>query len=509
MASSKAFILLLTLLLSISLSYGHGDEYDCNHDNEEQDFDFQDLDEDTSIFEGEGRVLAESPNIRLYPYFEFLKKSAPSSYAAYIQNELVPPIMDYYEAVLKIKSPVVGNLKLGSSVSKICEQSVPSLLKTTGVAADTFIYFDSQSVDGFIASSKVCQSASKTKRPFITRIMLNRARLLEAKGNVLIHEKNMYVVMHEMMHTFGFSTHVFKYYIDASGKTRTGHVKSLSIGGKTRSVVDVPPLTEKLRKFYGCSTLQGAIMENEGGSGTAASHFERKFFVYEAMASGSIHGRRVTEFSLAMLEGSGWYIPDYSYAEPFFYGKGEGCAFISGTCSSSSAKFDEYCVGTSRGCAPHGRGGGKCSSDSIADGCRYYYPNEDYDCENSDGEDYARLPSLQAYGRTAGSKCFMGDLNTRKSSSRTSFCFKYNCVGSGSSTQVEVQVGSKKVVCTKAEKRIVDGYYGSIDCPDPKSFCEGAGKKYCPRNCMGRGTCVNNQCKCDDGYTGTDCALRN
>jgi len=246
-------------------------------------------------------------------------------------------------------------------------------------------------------------------------------------------------------------------------------------------------------------------MENGGGSGTSASHFERKVFLYEHMTSGSINGRRISELSLALLEGSGWYDVDYSYAEPYFFGKGQGCSFVTGT---SCTSFDEFCSGSSRGCAPHGRGGGSCRSDSISDGCRYYSPDEDYDCENPDGEDYARLPSLQVYGRGAGSKCFSGTLNTRSSSSTTSFCFKYTCSGSGSSTRVEVQVGSKSVTCTSEGQKSVDGYYGTINCPDPQTFCNGPGKRFCPRNCMGRGSCVSGKCQCRSGFTGVDCALR-
>jgi leishmanolysin len=339
--------------------------------------------------------------------------------------------------------------------------------------------------------------------------MINRNMMKEARGDVVLHEQNMYVLMHEVLHGLGFSNYQYPNFIDANGNRRTGHIKKATVAGITRTVLDVPPLTDRLRKFYGCSTLPGAIMENSGGSTTASAHFERKYFVYDAMSSGSIIGRRITEFTLALLEGSGWYIPDYNYAEPYFFGQGQGCSFISSTCSSSTAKFDEYCVGSNRGCAPHGRGGGRCSSDSISDSCRYYYPSEDYDCDNADAEDFARLPELQVFGRGAGSKCFTGDLNTRQSTNgRTSFCFKYTCVGSGSSTQVEVQVGSNKVVCTKEERRTINGYYGSIDCPDPQTFCNGPGKKYCPRNCMGRGTCVNNVCQCKSGYKGVDCALK-
>jgi len=245
-------------------------------------------------------------------------------------------------------------------------------------------------------------------------------------------------------------------------------------------------------------------MENGGGSGTSASHFERKVFLYETMTSGAINGRRISEMSLALLEGSGWYSVNYNYAEPFFFGKGQGCSFVTG----SSCSFDEYCTGSSRGCSPHGRGGGNCQSDSITDGCKFTYPQDEYDCDNEDGEDWARLPTLQAFGRGAGSKCFTGTLNTRSSGSKTSFCFKYTCSGSGSDTVVDVQVGSKKITCTSAGQKTVDGYYGSVDCPDPLTFCNTVGKKFCPRNCMGRGSCSDGRCQCDSGYTGIDCALR-
>ena len=158
--------------------------------------------------------------------------------------------------------------------------------------------------------------------------MINRNQLTVANGDVLVHEKNMYVMMYEMMHGFGFSS-TYKYFVDANGKTLTGHIKTAIIAGYNRTVLDVAPLTQKLRDFYGCSALPGAILENGGGSTTDASHFERKYFVYEYMSSGSIYGRRVSEFSLALLEGSGWYVPDYNYSEPFFYGQGQGCSFIS------------------------------------------------------------------------------------------------------------------------------------------------------------------------------------
>ena len=94
----------------------------------------------------------------------------------------------------------------------------------------------------------------------------------------------------------------------------------------------------------------GAIMENDGGTGTAGSHFERRYFLYEVMTSGVINSYRISNFSFNVLEASGWYMPNYTYAEPFYFGQGEGCNFINENCTAANNDFSEFCSVASRGC---------------------------------------------------------------------------------------------------------------------------------------------------------------
>jgi len=61
------------------------------------------------------------------------------------------------------------------------------------------------------------------------------------------------------------------------------------------------------------------------------------------------------------------------------------------------------------------------------------------------------------------------------------------------------------VTCTEAGTQTVDGYSGEIDCPDPAAFCDNQGLKYCKRGCLGQGSCVDDECDCDSGFTGVDC----
>jgi leishmanolysin len=503
MTSFKTIALLFGFFFLNSLVSAHGD-YACNHDSLKYETEKLQVDEDMSALGG-GRLLSSYPNLRMMANYYPLE-NAPSAFANYVQNELIPPILSYLSNALRVKYPVNGLLK--SSSSYTCDVQTPNEL-INGVNADYYIILDSRFEDSsVVASSRACQTAFNTNRPLTAYSNINRNQLQPANGDVLLHEKNTYVMIHELFHTLGISQNSFWDYIDDNGNVLQNHIKNLQIGGETQMVIDIPVITNKLRDYYGCSSVPGLIMENDGGDGTAGSHLERKFFVYETMASGSIYGRRVSQFSLALLEGSGWYSPNYDYAEPFFFGEGEGCNFIYQQCSNTRSFFEEFCVGDNRGCAPHGRSGGRCQSDSKTNGCSYYDPEVDHDCENDNGVDYARFPDLETYGRFSNSKCFSGTLNTRQSSNGiNSFCFKFQCSGSGSNTELFVQVGSNRVTCDQEGPVTIDGYYGSINCPDPLKWCQTVGLPYCPRNCMGRGNCINNKCVCDSGFTGIDCGL--
>ena len=491
------------LLLILALSFLAKAHHECTHDQEDHpEPEVHDVEEDMSMLQAEGRILASASQFRMHANYDNLN-SAPSSFKAYVKNELAPAVLSWFEGALRVRYPVSGKLKVAEN--NICDVRTPSELKS-GVNADYAIIFNHRSqATTTVATSRACSTASGTRRPLVATTVFNRYQFKPANGNVLEHEKNIYLLIHEMMHTLAFSASHYKNFLDLNGNVRKGHVKTAKLNGKSHTIIDVPPLTQRLRNFYGCSSLPGMYMENDGGDGTSGSHFERKLYLYETMCSGGMYGRRVSEFSLALLEGSGWYVPNYDYAEPFFFGQGQGCNFVTAT-SSSASKYDEYCTQSGRGCANTGVGGGTCQSDARSGGLKYINPVDDYLCDNPNGEDYARLPNLQVYGRGLGSKCFTGTLNTKKSNSPTNFCFKYSCSGSGSNTRLTVQVGNKNVVCDREGDVSVDGYYGTIDCPDPLHFCNTVGKKYCPRNCMGRGSCVNNKCVCRSGYSGVDCA---
>lgn len=445
-------------------------------------------------------ALTDYPPLRMYANYDRLTQEAPAAFSAYFRNILGPAVISYFQGALRVKYPVTGPLRV--TTNTICGQTTPTDLRN-GVDTDFYVLFNSYSQSsGIVATTSTCQQAAGSRRPVVGYTTINRYQMQAANGNAIIHEKNIYQLLHELTHTFGFSRFLYSSFVDVNGNPLTGHVKTATVGGTSQTVIDVAPLTAKLRTFHNCQTIPGAIMESGDDS-----HWDKKRYLFELMQSGAISGKRVSEFSLGMIEASGWYLVDYTYAEPYYYAQNQGCSFLNSACTNSGNVFNEFCTGSSKGCSFMGDVGGFCNSGSNMDGCRYVIPNDNYSCENTAALSNARLPAAEAYGLDAGSKCFTGTLYTRSSTTPNSFCFKYNCVGTGTATQLQVTVGNTVVTCTQQGSITVPGYFGSLNCPNPQTFCNTVGKQFCPRGCMGRGNCVNNKCQCSAGFTGLDCGF--
>jgi len=167
------------------------------------------------------------------------------------------------------------------------------------------------------------------------------------------------------------------------------------------------------------------------------------------MTASRITDARISEFTLALLEGTGWYLPDYTMAEAMTYGKGRGCNFITGSCMDKTtfeANFEEFCSPLMEvGCSWTYRGGAKCGAfrlntqstlksgtdwwgnktimfDTYADNCPTYQLYGNTDCEDTN-DAYSSRVSGTYFGY--GSRCFVGTLsNSGSALSQGSYCFK-------------------------------------------------------------------------------------
>lgn len=465
----------------------------------------------TSIDMGEGNILVKHetvnrisdgyPNIRLYTDFELLTVGTDDM-KKYIKRQLIPSIIDYFESCIKIKYPINNPIK--TNLSKLCGFMTPISL-INGVDADVVFFFNSVDLpkSSWIAAATHCMLANPIKKPMIVNIGINTAllRISDVNVNPITHDQNINILAHEFIHGLGMDGIFFNYYLDLNGNILRNHIKKIELGNVTRTVLDLPPLTDRLKKFYNCDQIEGLFLENGG------AHFARRFFQWDIMSTAVTIGSKISEITLGFLEGTGWYIPNYDFADPYYFGKNRGCDFYADTTNMTNYGFSEYCVGNGIGCTAVGNSGGYCIRDSLIGVAGVIVSQYAFNCENPNGTYYVPYASKQVFGRGLNSKCFTGNLSNNDGASQSSYCLTYNCMSKSKLKVLHVMWGTNIIKCEKKGEIRVSGYKGYLNCPDPLIFCSTIGVVSCQRNCMGRGVCKNGFCQCNEGFTGIDCGF--
>jgi hypothetical protein len=98
-------------------------------------------------------------------------------------------------------------------------------------------------------------------------------------------------------------------YYPLHGVKRTVVTSRVLARGKNVTQIVTPSVVKAVREHFGCSTLNGAELEDGGGAGTAGSHWEKLLFGPEFM-TGVTSGAEINPYSaitFALFQDSGWY----------------------------------------------------------------------------------------------------------------------------------------------------------------------------------------------------------
>ena len=167
----------------------------------------------------------------------------------------------------------------------------------------------------------------------------------------------------------------------------------------------------------------------------------------KVMTASAYRDDRLSEFTLALLEDSGWYQVDYAFAEPLIWGKDRGCKFANDLCfaneethtpdhfcnpsDQSKCVFDKKAVGF---CAKTNKKPGhsvweyfgqRSTWDRYADNCFTPYPYTNKFCDDLDQVSWSGVNS-ENFGKE--SACFEGSLYLAVKSDDPyydAYCFKY------------------------------------------------------------------------------------
>jgi leishmanolysin len=476
------------------------------------------------------RHLDEYQSIRIKADYSNMKLQ-DSTLDYYIRYGLMPAAINYWSQALKVKR-ISGALTLDAN--SCYQTTVPTMIRTVGVNADLILFVTANpSQDAFLAWAVACFVSKDTNRPVAGQININPNYMKATDPRKF--QSQLATVMHEMVHILGFSQSLFSFYINPVTKSVLGQanvIREVTRVGQTISTIVLDKVVDRAKLYFNCPSLDGLDLEDEGDSASIGSHWERKLLFNELMTASDIPDARITEFTLALLEGSGWYTPDYTMAEPMTWGKGLGCSFINSPCIDSTSKlpaFKEFCgPAVKEGCFYGNRYRGYCgfgtgtpdeynywgnstiSKDMFSNGCPYFLPYSNGDCENATGIGSTILS--EAFG--TGSKCFQVTLAKQTVANNAfpniqSSCYKSQCnLVSANTYELHITVGNQTVVCTdSAGDKSVSGYFGVLKCPIASDFCKLQSEKFCENACSGRGTCASDkQCVCMDGWTGKDCS---
>jgi len=149
---------------------------------------------------------------------------------------------------------------------------------------------------------------------------------------------NYNVALHSFLHVLGFSSGCMMNFRNVSTETNssdqldpytTAQVIGRTLDGREMSMLATPRVAKEFHEYSGCDDLEGALLEDLGGSSVTGSHWKMSAMMDEIMTASVSAYSLLTSFTIAALEDSGWYYNlDYSSLDHTMFGYKKGCDFF-------------------------------------------------------------------------------------------------------------------------------------------------------------------------------------
>ncbi|GBF91572.1 leishmanolysin-like peptidase [Raphidocelis subcapitata] len=405
----------------------------------------------------------------------------------------------------------------------------------TGEHTDYYLYItaqqDNHCASGAVAWALPCLYDTSTNRPLLGSANVCPANLAAADSEAAVS-----VLVHELLHGLGFTDDSFDRFVDSTGAPipKDQVVKEITDAyGRPTTLVISPTVAAETRAQFGCDSVPGAALENEGGQGSANAHWEYRWFQGELMVATNlfaVYGKPATmsRITLAFMQDTGWYDIDWDAAGFLDWGYKAGCDFVLATCdafmaANPSQRFycgkEDFSVTTNSVCTFDGMARAKCEEAQFADGCvmkmaLYAAPNcltPQYATAAGDKFGWAAGLDSRCYPVTwlFNNGAYQFPDSTFKDGWKDAVCFQSTCNQQG---VLQVKLFDRTLDCpTNATldlpKLMPDRYRaGSIGpCPDNAAACQTLA---CGPACAVGGVCRGGKCYCNLEFTGPGCEQR-
>ena len=533
-------------------------------------------------------VRDTSEPIKLQPMCQgnafFLKdeKGVGPGFVQYCKNNCEPTVC----GPIKVPKRFLDDCRTCDDTGNKCKITPNRRLKIESVSDKDFILFVSSiqtthcNEANIVAYASYCQQEHALNRPVAGFANLCPGKL---EMGAQAFEGLLSTVKHEIYHALGFSVGLFAFYRDHEGKPYTKRLKNglpeynsetnlyqwsnkvvrtivrndwAVSGGSIKHPVQVmvtPNVQKEVRRHFGCQDLEGAELENQGGEGTALTHWEKRLFENEAMTGTYTQHPVFSRITLALMEDTGWYRVNYDMAEDLDWGKDLGCLFVKNNCRAWIADRIEQKLHTAPFCATlkqsplHMRCTHSKLSLALCNLVKYssklprdfqyfdklgHLPVKDISTYGGAVEladfcpFYQKFTLTEESGRKRGTTCTIHenspemnknfalelygqqskcvehgrhwiakkDLLTRTMLDWGSGCYRYQCTQDG----LVIHAGNNKFLCQHKYQRVeVQGFMndwtvnGSLICPSCVEFCGDKEKHYCATQQSGRNVELN------------------
>lgn len=266
-----------------------------------------------------------------YSYGQSFVQTNPSINSKYQMSiRLVESVRNYFTKTLVVNFTPTMKFPGGTCYNnKIAAYEKP---------VDLFITLSPEndpSTDYFAAATP-CYVSSRDSRPTVGAYILNLAFLEIAPLNEYLYFSTF---AHEFTHILGFSDNLFPKYVRPGTSTpRTDVTTKLTIGTEQFSAISMPEVVNFARSYFSCNSITGIPLENNGGDGSAGSHWEKTFLPQEYMNPTVENPGILSEFTMTLLRATGWYQIGPNAAQRYDWGQNAGCGIFK-ICPQSSSGY--------------------------------------------------------------------------------------------------------------------------------------------------------------------------
>ena len=439
------------------------------------------------------RKLASSYSaIRIMADYSNLRATSGISDSTIEQvKQLIDETCNEFSKILEVV-PIGTQLSIGEdNIKYSCDvDNIGSGYQSYFLFSDLVIFptFDSTLATNVLAAAGMCMYLTESIRPIYGVLLIN-PNLSFSKRNTNLYMKNLF--FHELTHVLVFSPELF---------SSLGMMTTRIFDGSFVSFINSPKVLTTARQHFNCTSLNGVPLENQGGSGSAGSHWEARYLLGDYMISSDYFDNVISDITLALFEDSGIYKVNYYSGGLFKFGKNMGCEFFDNKCleGGNTAFKNEFCtVNSEYICSRTKISRGQCIlneySSTIPKRYRYFSDSDvgGFEPANycpvsntvSQSSDYyhasCRVGSTSLssdFGEVIGNSsfCFLSSLlpsNSQLSSSSRAICYQVEC--DSENKQIIVNIGNNKVYCPTDGGTIDNpsGFKGSINCPEYYEIC--------------------------------------